>query len=98
MALNVKVIYETLVNLLILNNFSLYYMVIRAIFTEKHQMFGRNPNPCSRILRAFNLYRNKHLDPFYSAHFELETYDKYRRIYSQKKVKTATMGDVTPPR
>ena len=62
-ALNVKWIYETLVNLLILNKFSLWFMGLRTIFREITLMLPRNPNPCCRILRAFNFIPSSEVIP-----------------------------------
>ena len=59
-----------------------------------------NPNANRPTLDLPPIYQKKRLDPFYSAHCELETYDKYRRIYSQKKLplsKTAVLGGVRLP-
>ena len=45
----------SIVNLLILNKFSLWFMGVRSIFHEITLMLDLPPNPCCRILRAYNL-------------------------------------------
>ena len=53
MSLNTKVIYETLVNLLILNKFSLCYMGLRPIFRKKTSKVRTHRDPFCKILVWF---------------------------------------------
>ena len=47
----------------------------KSMWIGKYSTYYSNP-----------IYQKNRLDLIYSAHFELEAYDKYRRIYLEKRL------------
>ena len=64
MALIAKVIYKSLDNLMVLNNFSLYHMGFRAIFHEKPKKEHLLRHPALSFLRAFDAEKEKFVSLF----------------------------------
>ena len=82
-----KVIYETLVNLLILNKFLLCYMGLRPIFRKKTSKVRTHRDPFCKILVWFNeqIRKGRYWIQYEALHFQVFNVPALRCIYTIMK-------------